>query len=37
MFILVFNQSNIVNDGQNNKLVYKFPNSVKLTDKYIAI
>ena len=37
MFILVFNQSNIVQDGQNNKLVYRFPNSVLLTDKYISI
>ena len=37
MFILVFNQSNIVQDGQNNKLVYKFPNSVNLKDKYIAV
>ena len=37
MFIIVFNQSNIVNDGQNNKLVYKFPNSVNLKDKYIAV
>jgi hypothetical protein len=31
------NSNNIVPDGQNNKLVYKFPNSVKLTDKYIAV
>lgn len=31
------NQSNLVQDGQNNKLVYKFPNSVLLTDKYIAV
>ena len=37
MFVLVFNQSNIVNDGQNNKLVYKFPNSVVLKDKYVAV
>jgi len=37
MFIIVFNQSNIVPDGQNNKLQYNFPNSVVLTDKYIAI
>jgi hypothetical protein len=37
MFIIVFNQSNIVQDGQNNKLVYKFPNSVNLKDKYIAV
>jgi len=37
MFVLVFNQSNLVNDGQNNKLVYKFPNSVVLKDKYVAV
>ena len=37
MFVLVFNQNNIVDDGQNNKLVYKFPNSVVLKDKYIAV
>lgn len=37
MFILVLNQNNIVQDGLNNKLVYKFPNSIKLTDKYIAV
>lgn len=37
MFILVLNQNNIVPDGNNNKLVYKFPNSIKLTDKYIAV
>jgi|688.fasta_scaffold550733_1 hypothetical protein len=37
MFVIVLNQNNIVQDGQNNKLVYKFPNSVNLTDKYIAV
>ena len=37
MFVIVFNQTNIVNDGQNNKLVYKFPNSVVLKDKYVAV
>ena len=37
MFIIVFNQTNLVQDGQNNKLVYKFPNSVNLKDKYIAV
>ena len=37
MFVLVLNQSNIVPDGQNNKLRYKFPNSVNLKDKYIAV
>ena len=37
MFVIVFNENNIVPDGQNNKLVYKFPNSTMLTDKYISI
>lgn len=37
MFILVLNASNIVQDGQNNKLVYNFPNSINFKDKYIAV
>lgn len=37
MFIIVLNQNNIVDDGGNNKLVYKFPNSINLTDKYVAV
>jgi hypothetical protein len=37
MFILVLNSSNIVQDGQNNKLVYNFPNSIQFKDKYIAV
>jgi hypothetical protein len=37
MFVIVMNQTNIVPDGQNNKLVYRFPNSVVLKDKYIAV
>jgi hypothetical protein len=37
MFVLVLNQSNLVQDGQNNKLIYRFPNSVNLTNKYIAV
>jgi len=37
MFVIVFNESNIVQDGQNNKLVFKFPNSTVLTNKYISI
>lgn len=37
MFILVLNQTNIIPDGSNNKLRYKFPNSVHLTNKYIAV
>jgi len=31
------NQSNIIPDGNNNKLKYNFPNSVSLKDKYIAV
>lgn len=37
MFVIVLNQTNIVPDGQNNKLVYRFPNSVLLKDKFIAV
>lgn len=37
MFVIVLNQTNLVQDGQNNKLVYKFPNSVLFKDKYIAV
>lgn len=37
MFILVLNQTNLVQDGSNNKLIYRFPNSVVLTNKYIAV
>jgi hypothetical protein len=37
MRTLVLNQTNIVADGQNNKLVYNFPNSVLFEDAYIAV
>jgi hypothetical protein len=37
MYIITLNYANIVPDGENNKLVYKFPNSVPLIDKYIAL
>ena len=37
MRVIVLNQSNLDLDGQNNKLVYRFPNSVNLTNKYIAV
>jgi hypothetical protein len=37
MRTLVLNQNNIVADGQNNKLVYNFPNSVLFKDAYIAV
>jgi len=36
MKTLVLNYSNLVQDGTNNKLVYKFPNSVTFKDCYIA-
>jgi hypothetical protein len=31
------NQTHLVDDGANNKLVYKFPSSVMLKDKFIAV
>lgn len=31
------NGTNIVQDGLNNKLIYRFPNSVVFKDKYIAV
>lgn len=37
MYIITLNYANIVPDGENNKMVYKFPNSVPLIDKYIAL
>jgi len=37
MFVIVLSQSNLVQDGQNNKFIYKFPNSILLKDKYIAV
>lgn len=37
MFVIVMNGTNIVQDGLNNKLVYKFPNSVVFKDKFIAV
>lgn len=37
MFVIVLNQTNLVQDGQNNKLVYRFPNSILFKDKYIAV
>jgi hypothetical protein len=36
MRTLVLNTSNLVPDGQNNKFVYKFPNSVQFTQNYLA-
>lgn len=37
MFYIVMNSTNLIPDGQNNKLRYSFPNSVNLKDKYIAV
>ena len=37
MFVIVLNSTNIVNDGLNNKLIYRFPNSVVFKDKYVAV
>ena len=34
---IVLNQSNIVPDGNNNTLVYKFPNSVSFPNHEIAV
>ena len=31
------NSSNLVQDGQNNKLIYKFPNSVVFKNNSIAV
>ena len=37
MKTIVFNQSNLVQDGNNNTLIYKFPNSVTFSNSEIAI
>lgn len=37
MRTIVLNQSNLVQDGKNNTLVYKFPNSVTFSNSEIAI
>ena len=37
MRTLILNSTNLVADGQNNKLVYKFPNSVSFKNSYIAL
>ena len=37
MRTIIMNTTNVVNDGQNNKLVYKFPNSVLFKDSYITL
>lgn len=37
MRTLILNTYNLINDGYNNKLVYKFPSSVKFDNSYIAL
>jgi hypothetical protein len=37
MRTIVFNQSNLVQNGNNNTLVYKFPNSVTFSNSSVAI
>jgi hypothetical protein len=37
MFIIVLNTNNILPDGKNNTLIYRFPNSVVFKEKYIAV
>ena len=37
MRVIVMNSSNLVQDGQNNKLIYKFPNSVVFKNNSIAV
>jgi len=37
MFVIVLNASNVEKDGNNNTLIYNFPNSVMLKDKFIAV
>ena len=37
MRTIVLNSNNLVQDGQNNKLVYNFPNSVLFKNTYVAL
>jgi hypothetical protein len=37
MRTIVLNESNLVQDGENNKLVYQFPNSVLFKNTYVAL
>ena len=37
MRTLVINYNNLVKDGQNNKFIYKFPNSVQFKESYLAL
>lgn len=36
MRTLILNYNNLVKDGENNKFIYRFPNSVQFKDSYIA-
>lgn len=37
MRTIVLNRSNLIQDGDNNKLVYQFPGSVSFTNSYLAL
>jgi len=37
MRTIVLNENNLVQDGQNNKLVYRFPNSILFKNTYVAL
>ena len=37
MRTIVLNRSNLVEDGNNNKMIYNFPGSVEFKDSYIAL
>ena len=37
MRTIVLNRSNLVPDGQNNKMIYNFPGSVEFKDSYVAL
>jgi hypothetical protein len=37
MRTIVLNSNNLVQDGENNKLVYRFPNSVLFKNTYVAL
>jgi hypothetical protein len=37
MRTLVINQQNLIQDGQNNRLIYKFPNSIYFKNNSIAV
>ena len=37
MNTIVLNQSNLINNGKNSTLVYNFPSTVDLTNKYVCV